>query len=371
VVNGIPVMILAGIGIAGNGFSALLLHRDASHNLNMRGAFLHMVGDLLTSVAVLLNGILLMFYDWYWLDPLLSVLIVVFILKNSWSLLKASTALLMNATPSHVPLERVQKFLEALPGVTGVHYLHAWQISSSDTAFSCHVVVPDQMIGNTSELTREIKHELLHQFKINHPVLEFETETCGRGTLLCEMSCAGKTDGNTCASIDSSIINPQTPIKGEPAIEPGSGLYSMVFHPLLFNLLRILMGVVFLYASYDKILHPEAFAKAVFNYQILPDMAVNIAALILPWLELLLGVCLVAGIWLPGAIVMSTSLLALFIGALVFNNIRGLDIHCGCFSTEATEGPAGIWTIIRDISFFLASAYLTLRIFLFSKSQDI
>jgi len=200
IVNGIPVMILAGIGIAGNGFSALLLHRDSAHNLNMRGAFLHMVGDLLTSVVVLLNGILLMFYKWYWLDPLLSVLIVIFILKNSWSLLKESVSVLMNATPSHVPLELVQKFLESVPGITGVHYLHAWQISSSDTAFSCHVVVPDQLISNSSQLRGEIRHELLHRFNINHPVLQFETEECGNGTLLCEMSCNGKTAIDTCTS---------------------------------------------------------------------------------------------------------------------------------------------------------------------------
>jgi len=210
IVNGIPVMILAGIGIAGNGFSALLLHRDSAHNLNMRGAFLHMLGDLLTSVVVLINGILLMFYEWYWLDPLLSVLIVIFILKNCWSLLKDSVAVLMNATPSHVPLELVQKFLESVPGITGVHYLHAWQISSSDTAFSCHVVVPDQLISNSSQLRGEIRHELLHRFNINHPVLQFETEECGNGTLLCEMSCNGKTATDTCTCSDSRAINSQS-----------------------------------------------------------------------------------------------------------------------------------------------------------------
>jgi len=131
------------------------------------------------------------------------------------------------------------------------------------------------------------------------------------------------------------------------------------------------MGVVFLYASYDKILHPAAFAKAVFNYQILPDAAVNIVALVLPWLELLLGLSLVAGVWLPGATVVITSLMAIFVGALIFNQIRGLDIHCGCFSTESTQGPADIWTIMRDCSFLAASAYLTLRLFLFPRSPNI
>jgi hypothetical protein len=120
---------------------------------------------------------------------------------------------------------------------------------------------------------------------------------------------------------------------------------------------------VFLYASYDKILNPEAFAQAIYNYQILPDAAVNLAALTLPWLELLLGLCLIAGVWLPGATALSTGLLAAFMGALIFNQMRGLDVQCGCFSTASTDGPAGLWTVARDAGFLAVSAYLTVRVF--------
>jgi uncharacterized membrane protein YphA (DoxX/SURF4 family) len=125
-------------------------------------------------------------------------------------------------------------------------------------------------------------------------------------------------------------------------------------------MLRLCLGAMFLYASYDKILHPLAFAEAVYNYQILPEVAVNLTALTLPWLELHLGVCLVSGFWLPGATAISTGLLTVFIGALVFNQVRGLDIHCGCFSTERTGGPADLWTAARDISFLAMSVYLAL-----------
>ncbi|MBF0210620.1 MAG: DoxX family membrane protein [Desulfamplus sp.] len=142
-------------------------------------------------------------------------------------------------------------------------------------------------------------------------------------------------------------------------------IIKLVFNPVLFNSVRILMGIIFLYASYDKILNPEAFAKAVFNYQILPDIAVNIGALVLPWLELLIGLSLVAGIWLEGSTIISTSLMLIFIGSLIFNQIRGLDIYCGCFSTDATQGKAGMLIIIRDMLFLVASTYLTLRVFLF------
>ncbi len=190
-IDGRIVIILAAVGVAGNGLSAWLLHRDSADNLNVRGAFLHMVGDLLTSVAVLLNGLLLLFFPWYWLDPLLSILIVVFILKNGWDLFKQSVAVLMNATPAHVNLQDIRGFLAGLPGVVGVHYLHAWQVSSTSTAFSCHVVVPDQPISNTEKLAGTIRHELRQRFSIDHPVFQFETNACGEGPLLCELSCNG------------------------------------------------------------------------------------------------------------------------------------------------------------------------------------
>lgn len=131
----------------------------------------------------------------------------------------------------------------------------------------------------------------------------------------------------------------------------------------MFHALRIFLGAVFLYASYDKILHPEVFAQAVYNYQILPDAAVNLVSLVLPWLELLLGLCLIFNFWLPGAILTGTVLLAIFMAALAFNQIRGLDIYCGCFSTSTEEGPADLWTVARDLAFFLIAVYLAVFVF--------
>lgn len=126
----------------------------------------------------------------------------------------------------------------------------------------------------------------------------------------------------------------------------------------VFLICRLLLGLVFIYASYDKILHPQAFALSVFNYQLLPETTINLIALILPWLELLLGLCLLFGICLPGATVMGTGLLIVFLGALVYNQIRGLNVHCGCFSTEIQEGPAGLGTVLRDLGFLAVSLYL-------------
>ncbi len=187
IVSGEIVIWAAAVGILGNGFSAWLLHRDSKHNLNVRGAFLHMMGDFLTSVVVLISGIVLIFYPWYWLDPLLSVLIVIFILKNCWTILKSSTMILMNATPGSIDLNKIQSYLSNIKGITSAHYLHAWPLSSSGIAFSCHLVVLDQLLSQTEKLSEQIRHSFFHEFGIDHPVLQFETQTCGNGSMLCEM----------------------------------------------------------------------------------------------------------------------------------------------------------------------------------------
>ena len=191
VVTGLIVVLAAGIGILGNGFSAWLLHRDSKQSLNVRSAFLHMLGDFLFSVAVLFNGLVLIFKPWYWLDPLISLVIVIFILKSCWSILKAAGGILMNATPEGLNLEEIKEFLEQMPGVCGIHYLHAWNISSSSIGFSCHVEVLDQLISKTEKIRERIHHELFHRFGIDHPVLQFETTECGNGGILCEISSNG------------------------------------------------------------------------------------------------------------------------------------------------------------------------------------
>jgi len=123
--------------------------------------------------------------------------------------------------------------------------------------------------------------------------------------------------------------------------------------------------VVFIYASVNKILHPAAFAEAVYNYQILPGELINLTAIILPWLELILGVFLILGLWLPGAVLLINLLLVTFFVALVFNLARGLDIHCGCFTTsqEATLNLCMCLYMIRDGIFVLLALYLFSNIF--------
>jgi len=187
-VSGKLVMIMAGIGIAGNGLSALLLYKDSKHNLNIKGAFLHMLGDFFTSLVVLVNGAVLLFKPWFWLDSALCFLIAAFILKNGWFVLKEAITILMNATPAGLDLSAVQRYLENRPEIESAHYLHAWHVGNTGIAFSCHLTVSDQLVSETEILSEKIRHHLFHEFDIDHPVLQFETVTCGNGNILCAVS---------------------------------------------------------------------------------------------------------------------------------------------------------------------------------------
>lgn len=127
---------------------------------------------------------------------------------------------------------------------------------------------------------------------------------------------------------------------------------------------RLVLGGIFIWAGADKILHPAAFAQAINNYQILPGKTINLTALILPWVELLLGTFLVLGIWLPGAVALANVLLLVFLGALVFNVARGLDVHCGCFSSSTEGDPATLWYLLRDTVFLCLGGYIFVKVFL-------
>jgi cation diffusion facilitator family transporter len=184
-ISGKIVMIMAGVGICGNGLSAFLLYKDSRHNLNIKGAFLHMLGDFFTSLVVLINGAVLLFKPWFWLDSVLCFIIAVFILKSSWFVIKESVAILMNATPSGLDLSSVQAYLESRPEIRSAHHLHAWSVGGTGIAFSCHLTVNDQPVSETEILSEKIRQQLFHRFGIDHPVLQFETALCGNGDILC------------------------------------------------------------------------------------------------------------------------------------------------------------------------------------------
>ncbi len=128
---------------------------------------------------------------------------------------------------------------------------------------------------------------------------------------------------------------------------------------IVYHSIRLILAGVFIFASIDKILHPQAFAQAVFDYQVLPGSLINLVALILPWIELLVGGSLLMNRWMSGAASIVAILMSIFVGLIFFNLARGLDISCGCFSTNSDGNPMTKLTMFRDI-FFLCLAFCLL-----------
>jgi len=184
-IQGNLVIGAAFVGVLANGLSTWMLHAGAKENLNLRGAFLHMIIDTLTSLGVALLGIIWLFRPWYWLDPLVSWLIVLLILYSGWGILKEALLILMNATPPGIDLEAIQKEVESLKGVVGLHHLHVWNPSAGTIALAAHIMVPDQMLCEVDVLAQEVRALLLNKFKIDHPILQFEATSCTSKDLLC------------------------------------------------------------------------------------------------------------------------------------------------------------------------------------------
>lgn len=163
-VEGTMVMIVAAIGIAINGATALLFMSGRKNDLNIRGAFLHMAADAAVSAGVVLAGFAILYTGWSWIDPVISLVIVVVILIDTWGLLRESTTLALNAVPAGIDIAAVQDFLRALPGVKEVHDVHIWGMSTTEAALTCHLVMPTGHPGD--QLLAEVAEELEHRFGI-------------------------------------------------------------------------------------------------------------------------------------------------------------------------------------------------------------
>ena len=166
------VIVVAGIGIAINAYTAWLFMSGKDHDLNIRGAYLHMAADAAISLGVVLAAVVMFYSDWLWLDPLVSIAIAVIIAFGTWGLLRESVNLSLDAVPAHIQPDKVQAYLESLPGISEVHDLHIWAMSTTEVALTAHLVKPD---GNLDDkLLTEIAEELQEHFAIQHTTLQFE-----------------------------------------------------------------------------------------------------------------------------------------------------------------------------------------------------
>lgn len=175
-ISGEAISWTAGVGILINGFTTYLLMRKQGHDINTKGAYLHMLADTLVSVGVVISGVIISFTGWYVIDPVISLVIAVIILVSTWDLLKESVRLSIDAVPEGIDAESIEKAMAEAEGVRGVHHVHIWAISTTETALTAHVVVEDML--KAEETVHHIK-EMLHAKGIAHSTIEVESEGSG------------------------------------------------------------------------------------------------------------------------------------------------------------------------------------------------
>jgi cobalt-zinc-cadmium efflux system protein len=169
------MMIVASLGLVVNIVAGAVLYDSHHHNLNLRGAFLHIVSDALGSVGAIVAGLIMLWTGWYVADPLISVLIGLLILHSSWSLVKESLSVLMQAVPKGIRLEDVQQALEEVEGVSKVHDLHVWAVTSDLFTLSAHAVVENG--GDFHQVLNGIEDTLKERFNIEHTTIQLEVES--------------------------------------------------------------------------------------------------------------------------------------------------------------------------------------------------
>ncbi|MBE7210394.1 MAG: cation transporter [Gluconacetobacter diazotrophicus] len=175
---GLTILVVSAVGIAVNGATALLFMSGRKDDLNLRGAFLHMAGDALVAFGVVVAGALILLTGLPWLDPVASLLVSVAVLVGTWGLLRDSTGYALDAVPPNVDPDAVAAYLRSLPGVSELHDLHIWGMSTTETALTAHLVRPDAALDDA--LLRDARTTLRDRFRIAHATLQLEA-----GTLPC------------------------------------------------------------------------------------------------------------------------------------------------------------------------------------------
>jgi cobalt-zinc-cadmium efflux system protein len=171
---GKTIAIVAGIGIVINFLTAVLFLKNKEHDLNVKSAYLHMVADALVSAGIMVGGIIIFYTNLYWIDPIISIMIVLVILFSTWSLLKESLALTLDAVPKDINLDEIKNKAENIDGIKDLHHIHIWAMSTTENAMTAHLVVDsDKNAEQVTCIKNELKHTLQHM-NIQHITLETE-----------------------------------------------------------------------------------------------------------------------------------------------------------------------------------------------------
>jgi cobalt-zinc-cadmium efflux system protein len=173
------MLIVATIGLFANLFSVLFLHRDSKESLNIKAAYVHLLGDTLSSLAVIGGAILIYYLQVFWIDPLLTLVISIVIIVQAYKILYESVNILMQSTPRNLHLEEIKTRLEKHPLILNIHHVHCWQLQDHDVLFEAHIETSkDLLLSESAKLVTEIEGLLREKFNITHTTLQVEFDVC-------------------------------------------------------------------------------------------------------------------------------------------------------------------------------------------------
>jgi cobalt-zinc-cadmium efflux system protein len=184
-VHSTPMILVALVAVAINTAISLWLRGHAAHDLNVRSAYIHMLGDAISAVGVVAAGIIVAVTGTPFADPIVSVLIGLLILWSSWGILQESVNVLLESIPKGMDMDLVEQTIAGAPGVLAVHDLHVWTIGSGIIACSCHITVGEQSIRSGQDVLRAVNEELEHHFRISHSTIQVEVEGCDPDDMYC------------------------------------------------------------------------------------------------------------------------------------------------------------------------------------------
>ncbi|NJK84761.1 MAG: cation transporter [Bacteroidales bacterium] len=178
-IKSLVMLIVASVGLLANLFSVMLLHAYSKKNINIRAAYLHLLGDTISSVAVIVGAVCIYFFEFYWIDPLITILIGIYLLRETFFVLKQSLEILMQNTPRGLDLNKVKKALENLDEIDNIHHVHAWNLTDQDIHFECHVDLKDDLrVSETDRVKARIYKILNEKFNISHITVQYEFNCC-------------------------------------------------------------------------------------------------------------------------------------------------------------------------------------------------
>jgi cobalt-zinc-cadmium efflux system protein len=184
-VKGNVIAWVAAAGIIINVITALMFFKNRKSDLNIKSAYLHMMSDALVSAGVVAGGILIVYTGWYWVDPLIGLIIMIIILLSTWSLLTDSFRLSVDAVPPDISINEIRQLIKDHAGVTDVHHIHIWALSTTENALTAHISLNEALsFENKIKLVQDLKHELMHH-KIHHSTIEIEAELSNCGEKEC------------------------------------------------------------------------------------------------------------------------------------------------------------------------------------------